>query len=176
MTRNGTVTQGTTVGPAQFLSCSRAWRSVLAGPRSGGKEEFSQPVNLAGRESAINLAADLMSRTATPPSPPDVGAVAETACPERRPYRSPSIETPAELDEARLRNRGRCSRAEPKYAALWHGEQVPPRAGRKDDQVVRIAFIDDLASLARFHMSRSDPGPGGRLSASLQQISVMEWG
>ena len=39
------------------------------------REEFSNRMaNL--RESAINLAADLMSRTTTPPSPPDVGAVA----------------------------------------------------------------------------------------------------
>ena len=63
------------------------------------REEFSNRMaNL--RESAINLAADLMSRTTTPPSPPDVGAVAGNSLPGAPPkYRSP-IETPAELDEA----------------------------------------------------------------------------
>ena len=44
------------------------------------REEFSNRMaNL--RESAINLAADLMSRTTTPPSPPDVGAVAGNSLP-----------------------------------------------------------------------------------------------
>ena len=60
------------------------------------REEFSNRM-ASLRESAINLAADLMSRTTTPPSPPDVGAVAGNSLPGAPPkYRSP-IETPAEL-------------------------------------------------------------------------------
>ena len=63
------------------------------------REEFSNRMARLG-ESAISLAADLMNKTVTPPSPPDVGAVAGDSLPGAPPkYRSP-IETPAELDEA----------------------------------------------------------------------------
>lgn len=44
------------------------------------REEFSNRM-ASLRESAISLASDLMSRTTTPPSPPDVGAVAGNSLP-----------------------------------------------------------------------------------------------
>ena len=110
------------------------------------REEFSNRMaNL--RESAINLAADLMSRTTTPPSPPDVGAVAE--------------QRPVQPGGAEVRG------------PVAPGEQVPPDAGRKDDQVVRIAFIDDLASwLVSHYVPAATPGRSGRLSASLQGANL----
>ena len=129
------------------------------------------------RESAINLAADLMSRTTTPPSPPDVGAVAGNSPPGAPPkYRSP-IETPAELDEALAEQRP----VQPggmKYAALWPPEnRFSPMRG-KDDQVVRIAFIDDLASwlVSHYVPQRPRAGAEGFPQVCREQISVMEWG
>ena len=125
------------------------------------------------RESAINLAADLMSRTTTPPSPPDVGAVAGNSLPGAPPkYRSP-IETPAELDEALAEQRPVQPGGAEVRGPVAPGEQVPPDAGRKDDQVVRIAFIDDLASwLVSHYVPAATPGRSGRLSASLQGANL----
>ena len=136
------------------------------------REEFSNRMaNL--RESAINLAADLMSRTTTPPSPPDVGAVAGNSLPGAPPkYRSP-IETPAELDEALAEQRPVQPGGAEVRGPVAPGEQVPPDAGRKDDQVVRIAFIDDLASwLVSHYVPAATPGRSGRLSASLQGANL----
>lgn len=58
------------------------------------------------------------------------------------------------------------------------GEQIPPDAGRKDDQVVRIAFIDDLASwLVSHYVPAATPaGAEGFPQACREQISVMGWG
>ena len=125
------------------------------------------------RESAISLASDLMSRTTTPPSPPDVGAVAGNSLPGAPPkYRSP-IETPAELDEALAEQRPVQPGGAEVRGPVAPGEQVPPDAGRKDDQVVRIAFIDDLASwLVSHYVPAATPGRSGRLSASLQGANL----
>ena len=136
------------------------------------REEFSNRM-ASLRESAINLAADLMSRTTTPPSPPDVGAVAGNSLPGAPPkYRSP-IETPAELDEALAEQRPVQPGGAEVRGPVAPGEQVPPDAGRKDDQVVRIAFIDDLASwLVSHYVPAATPGRSGRLSASLQGANL----
>lgn len=122
------------------------------------REEFSNRMaNL--RESAINLAADLMSRTTTPPSPPDVGAVAGNSLPGAPPkYRSP-IETPAELDEALAEQRP-VQPAEPKYAALWPPENrfLPMRAQGRSSRAHRL--YRRFGFMARFPLCpRSDPGP-----------------
>ena len=136
------------------------------------REEFSNRM-ASLRESVINLAADLMSRTTTPPSPPDVGAVAGNSLPGAPPkYRSP-IETPAELDEALAEQRPVQPGGAEVRGPVAPGEQVPPDAGRKDDQVVRIAFIDDLASwLVSHYVPAATPGRSGRLSASLQGANL----
>ena len=160
------------VGPADSYPARGRGGLVLAGPRSEAREEFSNRMaNL--RESAINLAADLMSRTTTPPSPPDVGAVAGNSLPGAPPkYRSP-IETPAELDEALAEQRPVQPGGAEVRGPVAPGEQVPPDAGRKDDQVVRIAFIDDLASwLVSHYVPAATPGRSGRLSASLQGANL----
>ena len=80
------------------------------------REEFSNRMARLG-ESAISLAADLMNKTVTPPSPPDVGASRETACPVRRPNTVPPLKRQPSWMK-RLRSRGRYSPAGPKYAAL----------------------------------------------------------
>ena len=141
------------------------------------REEFSNRM-ASLRESAINLAADLMSRTTTPPSPPDVGAVAGNSLPGAPPkYRSP-IETPAELD-GRLRNRGRCSRAEPKYAALWHPENrfLPMRGARTIKSCASpLSTIWLHGSFPTMSPQRPRAGAEGFPQACREQISVMEWG
>ena len=118
------------------------------------REEFSNRM-ASLRESAINLAADLMSRTTTPPSPPDVGAVAGNSLPGAPPkYRSP-IETPAELDEALAEQRPVQPGGAEVRGPVAPGEQVPPDAGRKDDRLYRR-----FGFMARFPLCpRSDPGP-----------------
>ena len=141
------------------------------------REEFSNRMaNL--RESAINLAADLMSRTTTPPSPPDVGAVAGNSLPGAPPkYRSP-IETPAEWTR-RLRNRGRCSRAEPKYAALWPPENrfLPMRGARTIKSYASpLSTIWLHGSFPTMSPQRPRAGAEGFPQACREQISVMEWG
>ena len=136
------------------------------------REEFSNRMARLG-ESAISLAADLMNKTVTPPSPPDVGAVAGDSLPGAPPkYRSP-IETPAELDKALAEQRPVQPGGAEVRGPIAPGEQIPPDAGRKDDQVVRIAFIDDLASwLVSHYVPAATPGRGGRLSASLQGANL----
>ena len=133
------------------------------------REEFSNRMaNL--RESAINLAADLMSRTTTPPSPPDVGAVAGNSLPGAPPkYRSP-IETPAELDEAL---------AEPKYAALWPPENrfLPMRGARTIKSCASpLSTIWLHGSFPTMSPQRPRAGAEGFPQACREQISVMEWG
>ena len=136
------------------------------------REEFSNRM-ASLRESAISLASDLMSRTTTPPSPPDVGAVAGNSLPGAPPkYRSP-IETPAELDEALAEQRPVQLGGAEVRGPVAPEEQIPPDAGRKDDQVVRIAFIDDLASwLVSHYVPAATQGRSGRLSASLQGANL----
>lgn len=123
------------------------------------REEFSNRM-ASLRESAINLAADLMSRTTTPPSPPDVGAVAGNSLPGAPPkYRSP-IETPAELDEALAEQRpvqpGRSRSTRPcgprRTGSSRCGAQG--RSSRAHRLYRRFGFM------ARFPLCpRSDPGP-----------------
>ena len=139
------------------------------------REEFSNRMaNL--RESAINLAADLMSRTTTPPSPPDVGAVAGNSLPGAPPkYRSP---IPLNWTR-RLRNRGRCSRAEPKYAALWPPENrfLPMRGARTIKSCASpLSTIWLHGSFPTMSPQRPRAGAEGFPQACREQISVMEWG
>lgn len=141
------------------------------------REEFSNRMaNL--RESAINLAADLMSRTTTPPSPPDVGAVAGNSLPGAPPkYRSP-IETPAELDEALAEQRP-VQPAEPKYAALWPPENrfLPMRGARTIKSCASpLSTIWLHGSFPTMSPQRPRAGVEGFPQACREQISVMEWG
>ena len=138
------------------------------------REEFSNRMaNL--RESAINLAADLMSRTTTPPSPPDVGAVAGNSLPGAPPkYRSP-IETPAELDEALAEQRP----VQPKYAALWPPENrfLPMRGARTIKSYASpLSTIWLHGSFPTMSPQRPRAGAEGFPQACREQISVMEWG
>ena len=110
------------------------------------REEFSNRM-ASLRESAINLAADLMSRTTTPPSPPDVG--------------------------------GRCSRAEPKYAALWPPENrfLPMRGARTIKSCASpLSTIWLHGSFPTMSPQRPRAGAEGFPQACREQISVMEWG
>ena len=122
------------------------------------REEFSNRMaNL--RESAINLAADLMSRTTTPPSPPDVGAVAGNSLPGAPPkYRSP-IETPAELDEA-----------------LAEQRPVQPGARTIKSCASPLSTIWLHGSFPTMSPQRPRAGAEGFPQACREQISVMEWG
>ncbi len=122
------------------------------------REEFSNRM-ASLRESAINLAADLMSRTTTPPSPPDVGAVAGKSPPGAPPkYRSP-IETPAELDEALAEQRP----VQPGGAEVR--SPAPPetdssRCGAQGRSSRAHRLYRRFGFMARFPLCpRSDPGP-----------------
>lgn len=141
------------------------------------REEFSNRM-ASLRESAINLAADLMSRTTTPPSPPDVGAVAGNSLPGAPPkYRSP-IETPAELDEALAEQRpvqpGRSRSTRP----VAPGEQVPPDAGARTIKSCAspLSTIWLHGSFPTMSPQRPRAGAEGFPQACREQISVMEWG
>ena len=117
---------------------------------------------------------DLVSRTSTPPSPPDVGSVAGNSLPGAPPkYRSP-IETPAELDEALSEQRPvQPGGAEVRGPVAPTDTGAPADAGRRDDPVVRIAFIDDLASwLVSHYVPAATQGRNGRISASLQGANL----
>ena len=141
------------------------------------REEFSNRM-ASLRESAISLASDLMSRTTTPPSPPDVGAVAGNSLPGAPPkYRSP-IETPAELDEARALALRSC-RAEPKYAALWPPENrfLPMRGARTIKSCASpLSTIWLHGSFPTMSPQRPRAGAEGFPQACREQISVMGWG
>ena len=141
------------------------------------REEFSNRMaNL--RESAINLAADLMSRTTTPPSPQMSEPSRETACPERRPN---TVLPSKRLRNwtRRLRNRGRCSRAEPKYAALWPPENrfLPMRGARTIKSCASpLSTIWLHGSVPTMSPQRPRAGAEGFPQACREQISVMGWG
>ena len=145
----------------------------MAGPRSGGTGRILQPYGKPERIGPSTSPPTDEQGTTTPPSPPDVGAVAGNSLPGAPPkYRSP-IETPAELDEALAEQRPVQPGGAEVRGPVAPGEQVPPDAGRKDDQVVRIAFIDDLASwLVSHYVPAATPGRSGRLSASLQGANL----
>ena len=122
------------------------------------REEFSNRMaNL--RESAINLAADLMS-------------------PERRPNTVLPSKRPLNWTR-RLRNRGRCSRAEPKYAALWPPENrfLPMRGARTIKSCASpLSTIWLHGSFPTMSPQRPRAGAEGFPQACREQISVMEWG
>ena len=149
------------------------------------REEFSNRMaNL--RESAINLAADLMSRTTTPPSPPDVGAVAGNSLPGAPPkYRSP-IETPAELDEALAEQRPvqpggndifsnvTCGVSS---AAVYLCGVLPMRGARTIKSCASpLSTIWLHGSFPTMSPQRPRAGAEGFPQACREQISVMEWG
>ena len=118
------------------------------------REEFSNRM-ASLRESAISLASDLMSRTTTPPS--------------KRPLNW----------TRRLRNRGRCSRAEPKYAALWPPESrfLPMRGARTIKSCASPLLTIWLhGSFPTMSPQRPRAGAEGFPQACREQISVMEWG
>lgn len=142
------------------------------------REEFSNRMaNL--RESAINLAADLMSRTTTPPSPPDVGAVAGNSLPGAPPkYRSP-IETPAELDEALAEQRpvqpGRSRSTRP--CGPRRTGSSPMRGARTIKSCASpLSTIWLHGSFPTMSPQRPRAGAEGFPQACREQISVMEWG
>lgn len=142
------------------------------------REEFSNRM-ASLRESAINLAADLMSRTTTPPSPPDVGAVAGNSLPGAPPkYRSP-IETPAELDEALAEQRpvapGRSRSTRPcgprrTGSSRWRGARTIKSCASP------LSTIWLHGSFPTMSPQRPRAGAEGFRQACREQISVMEWG
>ncbi|WP_303238097.1 hypothetical protein [uncultured Bilophila sp.] len=147
------------------------WFWLARDPES--RDAFTRRVSEL-EQSAITLMSDLVSRTSTPPSPPDVGSVAGNSLPGAPPkYRSP-IETPAELDEALSEQRPvQPGGAEVRGPVSPTDTGAPADAGRRDDPVVRIAFIDDLASwLVSHYVPAATQGRNGRISASLQGANL----
>lgn len=141
------------------------------------REEFSNRM-ASLRESAINLAADLMSRTTTPPSPPDVGAVAGNSLPGAPPkYRSP-IETPAELDEALAEQRPVQPGGAEVRGPVAPGEQVPPVLGARTIKSCAspLSTIWLHGSFPTMSPQRPRAGAEGFPQACREQISVMGWG
>ena len=138
------------------------WFWLARDPES--RDAFTRRVSEL-EQSAITLMSDLVSRTSTPPSPPDVGSVAGNSLPGAPPkYRSP-IETPAELDEALSEQRPvQPGGAEVRGPVAPTDTGAPADAGRRDDPVVRIAFIDDLASwLVSHYVPAATQGRNGRI-------------
>lgn len=123
-------------------------------------------------KNGLELVSDLVDRFSTPPPPPEVGAVAGGSLPGAPPkYRSP-IETSAELEEALSQERPvQEGGAETRGPYAGPETTPPPDAGRRDDAVVRIAFIDDLAAWMVTHYVPGNPR-GGRLSSSLQGANL----
>lgn len=137
------------------------------------REEFTR--RIAGLEhSALEFISGFADKVSTPPPAPEVGAVAGNSLPGAPPkYRSP-IETPEELDEALSRQRP-VQEGGAEIRGPFAGPETtpPPDAGRKDDAVVRIAFIDDLASwLVSHYVPPAAQGRNGRVSASLQGANL----
>lgn len=125
-------------------------------------------------KNGLEFVSDLMDKFSTPPPPPEVGAVAGGSLPGAPPkYRSP-IETTAELEEALSKERPvQEGGAETRGPYAGPEETPPPDAGRQDDAVVRIAFIDDLAGWMVTHYVPGTPaGRGGRLTSSLQGANL----
>lgn len=125
-------------------------------------------------KNGLELVSDLVDKFSTPPPPPEVGAVAGGSLPGAPPkYRSP-IETAAELEEALSQQRPvQEGGAEMRGPYAGPEETPPPDAGRQDDAVVRIAFIDDLAGWMVTHYVPGTPsGRGGRLTSSLQGANL----
>lgn len=142
------------------------------------REEFSNRM-ASLRESAINLAADLMSRTTTPPSPPDVGAVAGNSLP------GSAAQIPFSHRNARGTGRGACgteagaagrSRSTP---ALWPPENrfLPMRGARTIKSYASpLSTIWLHGSFPTMSPQRPRAGAEGFPQACREQISVMEWG
>ncbi len=124
-------------------------------------------------KSAAGMISGFLDKKISPPSPPDIGAIAGNSLPGAPPkYHSP-IETPAELDEALSEQRPVQPGGAEVRGPVDSGTQPPSDAGRKDDQVVRIAFIDDLADwMVSHYVPAATPGRGGRLSSSLQGANL----
>ncbi len=125
-------------------------------------------------KNGLELVSDLVDKFSTPPPPPEVGAVAGGSIPGAPPkYRSP-IETSAELEEALAQERPVQEGGAEMRGPYAGPEETPPSdAGRQDDAVVRIAFIDDLAGWMVTHYVPGTPaGRGGRLTSSLQGANL----
>ena len=114
----------------------------------------------------IDALSGLLNRNATPPPPPNIGAVAGSSIPGAPPLYD-TIKTPEQLDKALAEPRQPQTNGPEERGEVARDVLVPPDAGRKDDPVVRIAFIDDVAAWLVGHYTPSASGKG-KISASLQ--------
>ena len=120
--------------------------------------------------SAVELASSVYDRLGGQPPAPEVGSTAGDSLPGAPPHREDPNERYDSLDAAMTEGtvqeggaavRGPLSRTE---------TAIPEDAGRKDDSVVRIAFIDDLARWLR--QNYIPTGRSGVLTSSLREANL----
>lgn len=135
------------------------------------RSEFLRRFNEYERSAAAFISGLLDGKSQ--PAVPQIGSVAGSSLPGAPPkYRSP-IETPAELEKALAEQRPIQPGGAEVRGPVDHTAEIPADAGRKDDPVVRVAFIDDLANwLISHYVPSTTPGRGGRLSSSLQGANL----
>ncbi len=143
---------------------------IVAGVWLAGDPAFREKVAVkfgAPGEAAIGILADMYTSVSGQPPVPAVGAAAGTSLPGVPPHRNDPSGVSEDFERAMTEitvQEGGASVRGP----VARGDATP-QIGRKDDYVVRIAFIDDLAQWLRQGYAADG---FGRLNVNLQEANL----
>ncbi len=119
-------------------------------------------------ESAVDLASGIYDKLGGQPPVPEVGSTDGDSLPGAPPHREDPGNISEELEKAMSEGSVQEGGAFVRGPLAKPESGIPEDAGRKDDSVVRVAFIDDLASWLRQGYA---PGAGG-LTCNLQEANL----
>lgn len=120
--------------------------------------------------SAVDLASSVYDRLGGQPPAPEVGSTAGDSLPGAPPHREDPNERYDSLDAAMADGHVQEGGAAVRGPLARTETTIPADAGRKDDSVVRIAFIDDLARWLR--QNYIPTGRSGVLTSSLREANL----
>lgn len=158
-------------------SFSASARSRSAGRDCGwfwlaGEPEFRERLSARLRgleELAIGLVTDVHDKLNGQPPAPEVGATAGDSLPGAPPHRDDPIETSEDLERAMAETVVQEGGASVRGPVARPEAGPPEDAGRKDDSVVQVAFINDLAAwLKQGYAANSS----GLLTVNLQEANL----
>lgn len=137
-----------------------------------GEPEFRERLSARLRgleELAIGLVTDVHDKLNGQPPAPEVGATAGDSLPGAPPHRDDPIETSEDLERAMAETVVQEGGASVRGPVARPEAGPPEDAGRKDDSVVQVAFINDLAAwLKQGYAANSS----GLLTVNLQEANL----